>query len=172
MPGIDLAVLVLRVVLGLLFIGHGAQKLLGWFGGHGLEGTAKWFGELGLNPPRLWAVIAGLAELLGGVGLVLGLLTPIAAAAIIAVMLMAIAKVHWANGLWITQNGLEYALVNALVAAFIGFIGPGRYALDAFLRINYPMPTTFLIALVIAIIGILIALVSGRRLAQPQMRSA
>ncbi len=172
MVGMDFAILVLRVVFGLLFMGHGAQKLFGWFGGHGLEGTTSWLGELGLNPPKFWAIVAGLAEFLGGAGLVLGLLTPITAAAIVGVMLMAIAKVHWANGLWITQNGFEYALVNAIIAAFIGFVGPGRYALDTLLHIAYPMPTTFLIALVIAIIGVLVGLASSRRLAQPQMRSA
>ncbi|MER3457834.1 MAG: DoxX family protein, partial [Chloroflexota bacterium] len=75
----DIAILILRVV-GLLFIGHGAQKLFGWFGGQGLAGTAQWLGSLGLQPARFWAVVAGLAELLGGIGLALGLFTPIAAA--------------------------------------------------------------------------------------------
>lgn len=171
MLNMDLGILVLRVVIGLLFIGHGAQKLFGWFGGHGLSGTAGWFASLGFNPPKFWALIAGLAEFLGGIGLVLGLLTPIAAAAIIGVMLMAIVKVHWPH-LWVTNNGFEYPLVNALVAAFLGLFGPGQYALDAYLNIAYPMPQTFYIALAVAVIGVIIGLITARRVAQPQPQAA
>lgn len=167
----DIAILILRVV-GLLFIGHGAQKLFGWFGGQGLAGTAQWLGSLGLQPARFWAIVAGLAELLGGIGLALGLFTPIAAAAIIAVMLMAIIRVHWANGLWVSKGGMEYPLVNILVSAFIGLTGAGRYALDTALNITYPMPQTFWVALAVGVVGVIIGLVSGQRVARPQARAA
>jgi len=79
---------------------------------------------LNLRPARFWAEGYGLAELLGGVGLTLGLFTPIAAALIIGVMLTAIIKVHWPHGLWVTRNGFEYPLVIILVAAFLGLAGP------------------------------------------------
>lgn len=165
----DAALLIPRL-LGLILAGHGAQKLLGWFGGHGIEGTAQWFESLRLNPARFWAIVAGLAELLGGLGLVFGLFTPIAAAAIFGVMLMAIIKVHWPNGLWVTQNGFEYPLANALIALFIGLAGPGRYALDTALNLRYPMPLTFLIALLVSVIGVLLGLVSGHPVLRPQQR--
>ncbi len=157
----DLATLVLRVVIGLLFIGHGAQKLFGWFGGYGIQGTANYLGSLGLNPPKFWAFAAGLAEFLGGLGLILGLLTPVAAAAIIGVMLMAIVKVHWEHGVWVSNNGIEHALTNLLIVAFIALVQSGQYTLDTYLNLSYPMPTTFLIALAVAVVGVLIGLISG-----------
>ena len=169
---VDIAILILRGVVGLLFIGHGAQKLFGWFGGHGLTGTANWLGSLGLHPPKLWAIVAGLAEFLGGIGLVLGLFTPVAAAAIIGAMLMAIVKVHWANGIWVTNGGFEYPLLHLVVAAFISFVGPGLYALDTYLNITYPMPMTFYTALIAAVLGVLIGVSSSRSTPQPQSQSA
>lgn len=169
---LDIALLILRIVIGLLFIGHGAQKLFGWFGGHGITGTANWLESLGLSPPKFWAIVSGSAEFFGGFGLVLGLFTPVAAALIIGVMLMAIIKIHWVNGLWITQNGMEYALLNAVVVALIGLVEPGRYALDSFLNIAYPMPMTFWIALAVVVIGVLIAVFSSRRMSQPEAQRA
>ena len=168
----EMGLFILRVVLGLLFIGHGAQKLFGWFGGHGFSNTANWLGSLGLTPPKFWALIAGLAEFLGGVGLVLGLLTPIAAALIMGVMLMAIAKVHWAHGLWVANNGIEYPLVNLLISAFIGLFGPGLYAMDRWLSLAYPMPTLFFATLAIVILGVLVGLFMSRARAQPQAQGA
>lgn len=172
MFSMDIAFLILRVVLGLLFVGHGAQKLFGWFGGPGLSGVANWFGSLSLNPPKFWALVAGLAEFLGGIGLALGLITPVAAAAIMGVMLMAIIKVHWANGIWLAKNGIEYPLVNLIVAAFIALFGPGVYALDQWLNLAYPMPMTFFIALAAVVIGVLLGLISGQTAAQSEAQSA
>ena len=161
----DLAILLLRLVLGLLFIGHGTQKLFGWFGGGGLEATQKNFSYMNVYPVRLWTVIASLSEALGGLGLVVGLLTPLAAAAIIGVMLMATIKVHWKNGIWNTNKGYELNLMNIAVAAAIGLIGPGRYSLDALLGLTYP-PLTFLIALVIVILGVIAGIYSGQVFSQ------
>src|SRR5919107_793660 len=98
----DIALLVLRVVVGLFFVGHGAQKLFGKFGGHGLEGTAGFFEQIGMVPGRRHAIAAGSAEFFGGLLLVLGLATPLAAALIIAVMFVAVATVHAKNGPWAT----------------------------------------------------------------------
>lgn len=172
MLSIDLAITILRVVIGLFFFGHGAQKLFGWFGGAGLSGTTEWFQSMGLNPPKFWALVAGLCEFIGGIGLVFGFLTPIAAAAIIGVMLGAIAKVHWVHGLWVSNNGIEHPLLNLLYNAFLALYGPGRYALDSYLNINYPMPLTFLIALAVFVVGVLISLITTRLTAQAQPRSA
>src|SRR3954447_162914 len=101
----DIALFVLRVVVGLFFVGHGAQKLFGAFGGHGLAGTAGFFETLGMRPGRRNAMAAGWAELGGGVLLVLGLLTPLAAAMLIAVMTVAIITVHGTKGPWVTEGG-------------------------------------------------------------------
>jgi putative oxidoreductase len=127
----DLALLILRVVVGLLFVGHGTQKLFGWFGGHGVEGTGGFFEALGYRPPRTQAALAGFAETAGGVLLALGLVLPLGAAMIIGVMVNAIVAVHWEHGIWATNGGIEYPLVNASVATALAFAGAGRFSLDA-----------------------------------------
>ncbi|WP_404321717.1 DoxX family protein [Cytobacillus firmus] len=129
----DLGLLIIRLVIGVLFIGHGAQKLFGWFGGHGLKGTGGWFDSIGMKPGVMIALFAGLAELIGGILFALGFLTPLAALMIAGTMIMAIVKVHGPNGLWATSNGYEYNLTLLSVAIGIALIGPGQYALDFFL---------------------------------------
>jgi len=165
---VDLGIFILRVVIGLLFIGHGAQKLFGWFGGKGLKATAQGYASFHLQPAKLWAVLAGLSEFLGGMGLALGFLTPVAAALIIGVMLMAILKVHLPNGLWNQNRGFEYPLVNLLVTAFLGLFGPGMYALEQYLKLGYPVHLTFVISLAVVVVAVLIGMVSGRMTTQSQ----
>jgi putative oxidoreductase len=130
---LSIGLLLIRLVIGVLFIGHGAQKLFGWFGGYGLKGTGNWMDSLGLKPGMTMALLAGLTELIGGILFTLGLLTPLAGLMIAATMVIAIVKVHGPNGLWSTQNGYEYNLTLLAVAIGIALIGPGEYALDAFL---------------------------------------
>lgn len=129
----DVGLLMIRLVIGLLFVGHGAQKLFGWFGGYGLQGTGGWFESIGLKPGVTMALLAGLAELIGGILFALGLFTPLAGIVIAGTMIMAIIKVHAANGLWATSNGYEFNLTLLAVAIGIALVGPGQYALDAFL---------------------------------------
>ncbi|WP_026583116.1 DoxX family protein [Bacillus sp. J33] len=130
---LDLGLLIIRLVIGVLFIGHGAQKLFGWFGGHGLKGTGGWFESIGMKPGVTMALFAGLAELIGGILFAVGLLTPLAALMIAGTMVMAIVKVHGPNGLWATSNGYEYNLTLIAAALGIALTGPGRYAIDFFL---------------------------------------
>lgn len=129
----DIGLLIIRVVIGVLFVGHGAQKLFGWFGGYGLNGTGGWFDSIGMKPGVTMALIAGLAELTGGILFAIGLLTPVAGLLIAGTMAMAILKVHGQNGLWSTSNGYEYNLTLLAVAIGIALIGPGHYSLDALL---------------------------------------
>ena len=126
----DIALLVLRVVVGLFFIGHGAQKLFGSFGGHGLAGTAGFFDSIGMGPGRRNALAAGWAELIGGALLFLGLLTPLGSTLIIAVMLVAIASVHAKNGPWVTDGGWEYNAVLIAIAFALAGAGPGDVSID------------------------------------------
>ncbi|WML42719.1 DoxX family protein [Neobacillus sp. PS3-40] len=130
---INIGLLIIRLVIGVLFIGHGAQKLFGWFGGYGLKGTGGWFESIGMKPGVTMALLAGLAELLGGILFALGLLTPLAGIIIAGTMVIAIVKVHGPNGLWATSNGYEYNLILLAVSIGIALVGPGQYALDAFL---------------------------------------
>jgi putative oxidoreductase len=101
----------LRIVLGALFVGHGTQKLFGWFGGSGLDVTGQTFEKLGLRPGRPAAIAAGLSEAGGGALLASGLATPLAAAAISGTMITAIRSVHLAKGPWVTNGGYEYNLL-------------------------------------------------------------
>jgi putative oxidoreductase len=128
--------LVLRVVVGGLFMGHGLQKLFGWFGGHGIEGTTGMVERLRYRPSRPFAVLVGLTETLAGLGLALGFLTPLAAAGIIGVMVSAIVTVHLRNGLWNTNGGIELPLTYATVAAAVVAIGPGKFSLDRALDLH------------------------------------
>ena len=129
----NIGLLIIRLVVGLLFVGHGAQKLFGWFGGYGLKGTGGWFESIGLKPGIAAALFAGLAELIGGLLFALGLFTPLAAILIAGTMAMAILKVHAANGLWVTANGYEYNLTLIAVVIGVALIGAGQYAIDAYI---------------------------------------
>ena len=126
-----LGALLIRGVVGPLFIGHGTQKLFGWFGGHGLDGTTKGFEQLGLRPAKVHATAAGIAEAGGGALMVAGLETPLAAAALTATMITAIQKVHLKNGPWTTNGGYEYNVVLIAAALAIAEVGPGPISLDA-----------------------------------------
>ncbi|KAF6558328.1 DoxX family protein [Paenibacillus sp. EKM202P] len=126
--------LLIRLVVGLLFVGHGAQKLFGWFGGYGPKGTGGWMESIGIKPGVLMAVAAGLMELLGGALFTVGLLTPLAALLITMAMIGAIVKVHGQNGIWATANGYEYPLVLIAVVIGIALTGAGSYSIDAILH--------------------------------------
>jgi putative oxidoreductase len=135
---IDLALLAVRVLVGLLVAAHGAQKLFGWSGGPGMNGFSGWMASIGLQPARLWGLLGGLGEFGGGLLLALGLLTPLGALSIVGAMAMAIALAHWSKGFWGTNGGYEYPLVLLVTSAIIGLAGPGAYSLDALLSIALP----------------------------------
>lgn len=127
---VNLGLLIIRLVIGLTFVGHGAQKLFGWFGGTGIEGMGKWLETIGITQgAKVWATLAGLFELIGGLLFATGILTWLGAILIVIVMIDAIFTVHGRNGYWITNGGFEYNLV--LIAACIGvaLIGPGDFVL-------------------------------------------
>ncbi len=153
---------VLRIVVGALFIGHGAQKLFGAFGGGGIEATASAFEKLGMAPGRLHATLAGLAELGGGALLALGLLVPFAAAALIGVMTVAIIAVHARNGIWVTENGFEYNLVLIAGVFALAGVGPGAWSLDHLLGLSLSGAGWALGALAAGLSGGAAALLSGR----------
>ena len=123
--------LLLRAAVGGFFIGHGTQKLFGWFGGQGLKNQSEQFENMGLKPGIVHASAAGAAETLGGAGLLLGYRTPLASAGIISVMLTAINRVHLKNGPWAHKGGYEYNVVLAAAAMSLAESGPGGLSLDA-----------------------------------------
>lgn len=129
----SIGLLVIRLVIGLTFAAHGAQKLFGWFGGYGLDGTAGFMESIGLKPGKPLAALAGLGEVAGGLAFAAGLLTPLAAAAIAVIMLVAIVAVTGKAGYWITANGSEYTVAIITIAVGVALVGPGRFAVDALL---------------------------------------
>jgi putative oxidoreductase len=158
----NLGMLILRVVVGVLFMGHGAQKLFGAFGGGGIGGTAAAFEKMGLRPGRLHAWFAGLSEFGGGLLLALGLLEPFAAAALIGVMTAAIISVHARNGIWVSENGFEYNLVLIAVAFALAAVGAGAWSLDGALNLDLAGAGWGLGALAVGLLGGIAAVLSGR----------
>ena len=121
--------LIIRLIVGLTFAGHGTQKMFGWFGGHGLKGTGGWLESIGIKPGVLMAFFAALAEIISGLLFAGGLWLPIAAALIVLTLLVAIFTVHGKNGYWLTQNGFEYNLMLIAISIGVALIGPGTYAI-------------------------------------------
>ena len=129
-----LGTLPLRVIAGVIFFAHGAQKLFAWFGGYGLDGTGQWMASIGLTPGYLMALMAGSAEFFGGILLVLGLLTRPAALVLAITMLVAIVTVHLDNGLFMSNNGYEFGLALLAISTALVVQGAGKYSLDKVLK--------------------------------------
>lgn len=127
----DIGKLALRGLVGGLFIGHGTQKLFGWFGGHGPDGTGQFFEGLGLRPGKRHAIAAGAAEAGGGALLALGAATPLAATTVASTMVTAIRKVHAPKGPWVTEGGWEYNAVLIAAMATLAESGPGSPSVDS-----------------------------------------
>ena len=158
----DLGLLILRLVVGLTLAAHGAQKLLGWFGGYGLNGTGQFMDTLGFHPGRRHAALAGLTETGGGVLLALGLLTPLGAALVASVMLVATITVHLKNGFFAAGGGYEYNLVLAAAAVSLAFSGPGALSIDALLGYSFAGSLWGVGAIVVAVGGALVQLAQRR----------
>ncbi|WP_327147323.1 DoxX family protein [Nocardia sp. NBC_01329] len=123
----DIALLLLRLVVGATMIAHGVNH---WIGGGKIAGTAGWFSGLGLRHGVLQAWFSVITEIGAGALLILGLLTPLAAAAVISVMLVAALLAHRKNGFLVFKDGYEYVLVLAVVSLVIGILGPGWLSVD------------------------------------------
>jgi putative oxidoreductase len=156
--------LVLRLVIGLLLVGHGSQKLFGLFGGPGLSGAGGFFHSLGFRPGKAMAIVAGTSEVGAGVLLVLGLLTPLASAAVIGTLVVA-GSVHWAGGLWGQNGGYELPLLYATAAAALAFTGPGAYSVDKALGLDGLAGNGWgLAAVVVGAVSGLAVVARGRRI--------
>lgn len=167
----DLGLLVLRLTVGLTLAAHGAQKF-GYFGGYGLNGTGAWLESVGFVPGRRNALAAGLAEVGGGLLLAFGLLTPVAAALVIAVMLVAAMTAHVKQGFFAAGGGYEYNLTLAAAALALAFTGPGVYSIDALFGFAYGGAVVGVGALAVGVIGGAVQLAGRQTVAAPQTADA
>src|SRR5262245_24619000 len=168
----NVGLLILRLVLGLTLAAHGAQKLFGWFGGYGLAGTGQFLEQLGFRPGRVQAARAGIAELLGGLFLAVGFLTPAASAAVLAVMLVAAVSVHLKSGFFAQTGGYEYTLVLAGAAIALAFAGPGALSPDHALGISWSGVTAGVLALGAGVVGGAVPLLSRQPVPAPAAKNA
>ena len=160
---LDLGLLVMRVVFGLIYAAHGAQKLFGWFGGYGIAGTGGFLETLGFRPGKTFATAAGLGEFLGGLLLALGFLGPVGPALMVSGMLVAIITVHRKNKFFVATNGMEHPLTFLTAAVGLALTGPGRYSLDAALgKTQLETPTITWMILAVGVVGALLNLALRR----------
>ncbi|MFI5259268.1 MAG: DoxX family protein [Candidatus Limnocylindrales bacterium] len=165
MHSVDLAFLLIRVAVGITFAAHGAQKAFGWWGGPGL---AKWRGAvagMGFRPVELFVGASILAELVGGLMLATGILTPVAAALLVAQSVVIIFKVHWSKGFFSGKGGFEFPFVLGMGAIAIGIAGPGQVSLDQLIKLE-PGATIRGALLVIGVLGGLASLAVPRLMAE------
>jgi putative oxidoreductase len=144
----DIGLLILRLTIGGLLIGHGSQKLFGWFSGPGLKGTAGFLESMGLKPGTPWATVAASSEFGGGTLTALGFLHPFGPMATIGGMIMATVKVHWGKPIWATTGGAELPLIYTVTAVTLMFTGPGRFSLDRLFGIRLPRPLVIAAAVI------------------------
>ncbi|GAC1332724.1 MAG: DoxX family protein [Candidatus Dormibacteria bacterium] len=161
----NVGILLIRVTAGLVVSAHGAQKLLGWFGGPGIDGFSGWLGSLSFRPARFWAYAAALVETAGGVLVALGLLTPLAAFAVMAAMIIAV-SVHLPRGFFAQGGGFEYPAVLAAVMGSLALTGAGVFSLDHVLGIAISTPAVLATDFAGCLVGVACALAS-RRLGEP-----
>ena len=131
MNPIDLSLLILQLGVGLTFAAHGAQKAFGWWGGPGLAGWEGAMAHMGFRPARLFALVSAGVELVGGLFLAAGFLTPFVAAVLVAQTVVIIGQVHWANGFFNSKSGIEFPLLLGVGAAAVGLGGPSAVSVDA-----------------------------------------
>src|SRR5689334_14638604 len=153
MTASDLAILILRIVLGTLFILHGGQKLFGWLDGPGIKGMTAMMANLKVAHPVPLALMAGLSEFVGGLLVLFGLFTQFGAAILIGVMITAIATVHGKNGLFNTKGGYEFNLSLATIGLALILTGAGAFSLDSLIGLARPITELpFGIALILILI--------------------
>ncbi len=154
----DIAMLVLRVGIGSIFVAHGLQKAFGWWEGPGWEGWKGAMTYMGIRPVLFWASISLVAELGGGLALIAGLLVPLTAAGLVAQTIVLFKKVHWPNGWWTSKGGIEFPIAFGVGAFAVQVLGPGAWALDSILPVDVLYePAVRWTLLAIAVLGALVA---------------
>jgi putative oxidoreductase len=153
----DLALALVRVVVGLVIAAHGAQKVLGVWGGPGLAGWTQGVTRMGMRAPVFWAWISAFSELAGGIAFALGFLVPVVAAALTIQMGVAIARAHWGKGFWNSKGGIEFPFTLGAIALINGVADPGAYALDRALGLPATGAGVYVVVLVVGTVAYLVS---------------
>jgi putative oxidoreductase len=156
MDTLAISLFILQLGVGLTFAAHGAQKVFGWWGGPGLAGWEGAMQHMGFRPARLFALTSALIELVGGLLLAVGFLTPLVAAILVAHAVVIIGQVHWSNGFFSTRSGFEFPLLLGIAAAAVGLAAPAPISVDA--AIGFAIEPAARLVLVIA--GLVVGLVT------------
>jgi putative oxidoreductase len=153
----DLALALVRVVVGLVIAAHGAQKVLGVWGGPGLAGWTQGITRMGMRAPVFWAWVSSFSELAGGIAFAFGFLLPVVAAALTIQMGVAIERAHWGKGFWNSKGGIEFPFTLGAVAAISGVADPGAYSLDRALGLPAMGVGVYLVVLVVGTVAYLLS---------------
>ena len=152
----DLALALVRAVVGLVIAAHGAQKVLGVWGGPGLAGWTQGMTRMGMRPAAFWAWVSAFAELAGGIAFAFGFLLPLVGAALTIQMGVAIARAHWGKGFWNSKGGIEFPFTLGSIAAINGLAEPGAYSLDRALGLPAMGAGVYLAALLVGLVAYLV----------------
>ena len=152
----DLALALVRAVVGLVIAAHGAQKVLGVWGGPGLAGWTQGMTRMGMRPAAFWAWVSAFAELDGGIAFAFGFLLPLVGAALTIQMGVAIARAHWGKGFWNSKGGIEFPFTLGSIAAINGLAEPGAYSLDRALGLPAMGAGVYLAALLVGLVAYLV----------------
>jgi putative oxidoreductase len=153
----DLALAIVRLVVGLVIAAHGAQKVLGVWGGPGLAGWTQGVTRMGMRPPVFWAWVSAFSELAGGLAFALGFLLPVVAAALTIQMGVAIARAHWGKGFWNSKGGIEFPFTLGAIALINGVADPGAYSLDRTLGLPAMGVGLYVLVLVVGTVAYLVS---------------
>ena len=152
----DLALALVRAVVGLVIAAHGAQKVLGVWGGPGLAGWTQGMTRMGMRPAAFWAWVSAFAEFAGGIAFAFGFLLPLVGAALTIQMGVAIARAHWGKGFWNSKGGIEFPFTLGSIAAINGLAEPGAYSLDRALGLPAMGAGVYLAALLVGLVAYLV----------------
>ncbi len=153
----DLALALVRAVVGLVIAAHGAQKVLGVWGGPGLAGWTQGVTRMGIRVPVFWAWVSSFSELAGGIAFTFGFLLPVVAAALTIQMGVAIERAHWGKGFWNSKGGIEFPFTLGAVAAISGIADPGAYSLDRALGLPAMGAGVYVVVLVVGTVAYLLS---------------
>lgn len=171
MTATDVGILAVRLAVGITFAAHGAQKVLGWWGGPGFANWSAAISRMGLRPVWLWAAVGAGVELVCGLLLLLGLLTPLASALLVAQSMYIVVRAHLPRGFWNAKGGIEFPLQLLAGSVLVVATGPGSLSLDGAFGLDLGT-TVRIVLVVVAVAGAIIAMAIARPPVQPTPQRA